>query len=340
MRSMGMMRMMRLLGMKRRKKTKMVTMSTVWQGWIAALVVFLWSAGCTEDDQQAGLEWPTDDTTFVFTQPDAEFTLATELEEISGLTFMEDGMLGAIQDEDGDLYIIDPASGEVVDVRSFGEAGDYEGIELADSVLYILRSDGRVYSFTSWSAPEFQGEAVDHSLPGRCDAEGIAHQSSLNRMLIVCKEHAGSEYRGKKAVYAFDRATGELTPEPVYLIDINDFEYNVEEHPFNEAVRSVLSDRMDMSGFRPSALAVHPQTGDVLMLSTVTKSLLRLDESGEITALWMLPAELFDQPEGLAIDSNGDLYISNEAGDRQYATLLRFSERGAPVQSDTLQTTE
>ena len=315
-------------------------MMTINSGWFVALAVVLWTAGCTSSDQPAGEAWPTDDSSYVFSEPDAEFTLSRELEEISGLSFVGGGMLGAVQDEDGDLYIIDAASGQIVNVRSFGGPGDYEGIELADSVLYILRSDGRVYSFASWNTPELEGEEVDHNLPNRCDAEGIAYQSSMNRMLISCKESPGREHRGKKAIYAFDRATGGLTTTPVYLLDINDFEFNVEEHPFNEAIRSMLSDRIDMSGFKPSGMAVHPQTGDLFLLSTVTKSLLRLDDAGTVTALWLLPAELFDQPEGIAIDTNGDVYISNEAGDRRYATLLRFSERSARSQSDTVQNSE
>lgn len=308
--------------------------------WILALCALLFPVACGSSTEEAsGEAWPTDDSTYVFSEPDAEFTLGIDLEEISGLTFMEDGMLGAIQDEEGDLFIIDPSSGEVVDVRTFGEPGDYEGIELADSLLYILQSDGMVYKFLDWNRTTLDGEAIDIDVPDRCDAEGIAHQPDMNRILIVCKEYAGKEYRGRKAIYAFDQATNQLEQSPAYLLDIDNFEFNVEEHPFNEAVRSMLSDRIDMSGFKPSALAVHPRTGDVYVLSTVTKSVLRLDASGAVTALWMLPVELFDQPEGIAFDSNGEMYISNEAGDRKFATLLRFDERDSTTSSileDTL----
>ena len=310
----------------------MTSMERTYTGCILTLCALLFQVACASSSEQPpGEAWPTDDSTYVFSEPDAEFTLTVDLEEISGLTFMEDGMLGAIQDEDGDLFIIDPSSGEIVEVRNFGEAGDYEGVELANSVLYILRSDGTVFMFENLSAAEIDGREVQYDVPGRCDAEGIAYQRSLDRILIVCKEHPGKGYRGKKAIYAFGPTSGEPSPSPAYLLEIDDFEYNVEEHPFNEAIRSMLSDRIDMSGFKPSGLAVHPRTGELFVLSGVTKALLRLDDTGAVTAIWMLPVELFDQPEGIAINSNGDVYISNEAGDRKYATLLRFRERGSAI---------
>ncbi len=294
----------------------------------AVLSMLLLHAACASPDEEPpGETWQANDTTYVFDQPDDEFELPAELEEISGLTFLDDGMIGAVQDEDGDLYVIDPATGGVVDVRNFAGGGDYEGIELADAGLHVLRSNGRVYTFESWDSAEFEGDWLEYDVPKRCDAEGLAYQSARNRLLIACKEQAGDGLKGMKAIYAFDPSTNELDPEPAYVLDIDDFEANMEEHPVNEAVRSVLSDRLDLSGFKPSALAVHPRTGDVYVLSSVTKAMLRLDDAGAVSAIWMLPDELFEQPEGIAFDAAGTLYISNEAGDRSHATLLSFEER-------------
>lgn len=299
------------------------------------------SAGCTPaGDAPPGESWPKQDTTYVFTEPDAVFELPVELDEVSGLTLMEDGKLGAVQDEEGDLYIIDPSTGEVVDIRTFGGRGDYEGLERADATLHILKSDGSLLSFANWTAGELEGDAHDIDLPSGCDAEGIAFQPSLNRMLVACKESAGEGLGGKRAIFAFDPAMYVLDQSPAYIVDAKDFERNIDDHPINEAVRAMLSDRMDMSGYKPSALAVHPRTGDVYVASTVTRSILRLNEAGSVTALWELPVESFAQPEGIAFDSNGDLYISNEAGSGRRATLLKFRERGSTSAITTEETGE
>lgn len=300
-------------------------------GLMTALGVLLVSFGCASSGEEPpGEIWQTQDSTYVFTEPDAEFELPAELAEISGLTFMEDGLLGAVQDEDGDLFIIDPSSGEVLDVRTFGEGGDYEGIERTSARLYILRSDGRIYSFTNWTGRELESETIDLDLPRGCDAEGIAVQHSLNRMLVACKENAGDGLTGHKAIFSFNLARHVLDASPAYVMNVKDFEQNIDDHPLNEAVRSMLSDRLDMSGFKPSALAVHPRTGDVYVASTVTRAVVRLSESGSVTSLWKLPGKLFAQPEGIAFDSNGNLYISNEAGGKKRGNLLKFRERRAP----------
>lgn len=304
-------------------------MMRIWTSFAKVLAVVLLHAGCgSSSDPSKDPAWRTDDSTYVFEEPDDVFILSKDLEEISGLTMLEEGVLGAIQDEDGDLFRIDVGSGEILDRQTFGKKGDYEGIEVGGERMYILRSDGRLNIIQDWSGQKLQTATEEADLPKGCDAEGIAYQKVQERLLIVCKEKAGKKFDGKKAVYAYDPASKTTTTEPVYVLDIEGFQASIEDHPINEAVTSILSERMDISGFKPSGLAVHPHSGELYIVSSVTKAIIRLNESGEVTALWMLPAELHDQPEGIEFASNGDLFISNEAGDRKRATLLRYRSRG------------
>lgn len=308
---------------------------------LTALMLLGVAFGCSMDDNQAAAVPPSEqDSLYAFSDPDATFELPPELEEISGLTLMEDGMLGAIQDEDGDLFIIDPATGQVLDVRPFGERGDYEGIARAEDRLYILRSDGRVFSFSSWTGSDLAGDSYDYDLPAGCDAEGIVHQSSLNRMLIACKENAGDGRQGTKAIFAFDPTTRQLEPEPAYTIDLKKLERYIEDHPINKALRNVLSERLELTGFKPSALAVHPLTGDLYVASSVRKVIVQIGEDGAIIAVWQLPGELFAQPEGIAFDTNGDLYVSSEAGNRRTAMLYMFRYRGGSAESASMEVSE
>ncbi len=297
-------------------------------GWIECLAIVLLHAGCgASNDSAPQAAWRGGDSTYVFSEPDDSFTLDKELEEISGLTMMENGLLGATQDENGILYLLDPGSGDIVETREFGKDGDYEGVELGGGRLYILRSDGRIYVFDSWDEDELSGETHDLDLPRGCDAEGIAYQASFDRILISCKERGGKGLDRMKAIFAYDPSAQALSADPVYILDVAAFEASIDEHPINEAVTSIMSDRLDLSGFKPSGLAIHPQTGDVFIISSVTKVIIRMDESGEVTALWELPAKLFDQPEGIAFNADGDLFISSEAGDRKNARLSRFRQR-------------
>lgn len=305
-------------------------MNRVWLSWIAGILHVLLQVGCgMPNESTPQSEWQGVDSTYAFDEPDEMFNLNVEIEEISGLTFMEDGLLGVVQDEKGILYILDPVSGDVVDRRTFAQDGDYEGIERGGGLLFIIRSDGKLFVFENWEGEELQGDSYDLDLVKGCDAEGIAYQSNMERLLISCKERAGKGLDRKKTIFAFDPATQELAEDPVYVLDVEAFEASVEDHPINEAIRSVMSDRLDLSGFKPSGLAIHPRSGDIFIISSVTKVVIRMQESGQVTAVWPLPSRRFDQPEGIAFGPDGDLFISNEAGDRKYATLLRFRDRSA-----------
>ncbi len=288
--------------------------------------------GCEASEQTTPeAAWRGVDSTYVFEDPDDVFTLDKDLKEISGMTMMENGLLATVQDENGILYIIDPTSGEIVEQRKFGKDGDYEGLERGGGHLFILRSDGRVYVFDESIDEEFVGDSYDLDLVKGCDAEGIGYQADRERLLISCKERAGKNLDGKKAIFAYDPATQILTDEPVYLFDIEAFEASIEDHPINEAVRSVLQDHVDVSGFKPSGLAIHPRSGDLYVVSSVTKVVVRMDDAGQVTGMWDLPADLFPQPEAIAFGPDGDLFISSEAGNRKNATLVRFRDRSSGI---------
>lgn len=295
-----------------------------------ALTIILLLAGCgSSTDPSPAVSWNDEDSMYVFNEPDSSFILHAELGEISGLALMEGGLLGAVQDERGVLYTVDPMSGDIIEQHTFGSDGDYEGIDIGGGQLFVIRSDGLLFIFDEWADGAFVGDSLELNLVRDCDAEGIAYQADFERLLISCKEAAGRELKRKKAIFAFDPVTRTLSSDPVYLFDIEEFEATIEDHPINEAVSSILSDRLDLSGFKPSGLAVHPHSGDLFVVSSVTKVVMRVDSTGQVRAMWTLPAERFDQPEGIAFGPGGELYISNEAGDRLYPTLLRFRDRSA-----------
>ena len=74
-----------------------------------------------------------------FDQPVARFEMPDALREISALTVLPDGQLGAVQDEDGDLYVLSAETGRIEAVIPFGPPGDYEGIEFVGDRLFVLR---------------------------------------------------------------------------------------------------------------------------------------------------------------------------------------------------------
>lgn len=261
-----------------------------------------------------------------FAAPDARFDLPGRLDEISGLTALDDRRLGAVQDENGTLFVLDAASGEVTHTHDFGGGGDYEGVERAGERVVVLRSDGLLFEIEDRQADEAEARALDTRLHGSCDAEGLAYDAASARLLIACKESPGRGLRGSRAVYAFDLAANALGSTPAYVIHADSVARSDGEHAIDEAVRALVRPISDINTFKPSALAVHPLTEEVYVLSSVRKVLVVLGRSGDVAAVWPLPDDLLPQPEGLAFLPDGTLFLTSEA-DGGTARLLRFDYR-------------
>ena len=256
--------------------------------------------------------------------PDARFELPDALDEISGLTMLDEQHLGAVQDEKGDLYVLDAATGAVVHTHDFGGSGDYEGVERVREFVVVLRSDGRLFVIDDWTADASEARSVETGLHGSCDAEGLAFDAEATRLLIACKESPGRGYRGSRTIYAFDPSTNRLDPVPAFVIRRDALAS--EGNGVDVAVRSFVEPVIDFNAFKPSAVAVHPLTGEVYVLSSVRKVLLVLDRSGALVAGWPLSESLLRQPEGLAFAADGTLFIASEA-DGGTAVVLRFDYR-------------
>lgn len=282
----------------------------------AALVVFGCGEAETPSAQPAGPAAPatpaatppstaTVEVPYDFTQPAATFQLPESLREISGITVLPDGRLAAVQDETGVLYTLDAATGAVLNEQTFAGEGDYEDVEFAAGAVWVLTSNGSLLEL-----PATGGTPEEHDTPlrGRCDAEGLALDAAQNRLLIACKEDPGEglDDNEVRAVYAFDLTARTLAASPVFTLS-----------------RSALD---AAENFKPSALAVHPTTGEVYVMSSVRNAIAVVRPDGQIAGVVELPEATNAQPEGLAFTSDGTLYLSNE-GPEGPATLQRFDAR-------------
>jgi uncharacterized protein YjiK len=113
--------------------------------------------------------------------------LPYSLIEISGLTISEDASaLYAVNDEKGLIYQLEAC--EITTRYDFGKNGDYEGIELVNNKMYIVKSNGKitVYNMNSLLEETIYGNklTVDN------DVEGLGYDPELNLLLLACKADA------------------------------------------------------------------------------------------------------------------------------------------------------
>lgn len=260
--------------------------------------------GVTEEPAPAA-----DDAPFDFSKPDISVELPDELVEISGVTVLSNGLLGAVQDEMGVIFLIDQETGAIESRIPFGESGDYEGVEKVEDRLFVLMSNGTLIEASGWDGGDPQTRTHKTDLKSKNDTEGLAYDARQGRLLIAAKEEPGSGLKkDQKAIYAFDLETETLSSEPAYVIDGKEVERQAG----------------GKGKFKPSALAVHPATGEIYVLSSVNKAVAILGADGALKQVWPLSDDLYVQPEGLAFSPDGTLYLTSEGG-KGKGMLFRFS---------------
>ncbi|MBL7797600.1 MAG: SdiA-regulated domain-containing protein [Saprospiraceae bacterium] len=240
--------------------------------------------------------------------------VSEDLYEVSGLgPTDEPGIFCAISDERGEVLFLDGAGGGAIVRRVlFREKGDFEGVELVRKCLYAVRSNGEVFEIDRWKTDKPQIESFKTFLSKTDDVEGLGYDKKRNALLLACKGDPDSTYA--RRIYAFDLRKKQLDSIPVF--NINPLEVN-ELLPY--------LDQEKHHYFSPSGIAVHPITGDVYVLSTALKRLVVLDyTTGKIRYAVRLDKKVLPQPEGIAFDSEGNLFLASE-GKKGEGMLLRFN---------------
>ncbi len=260
----------------------------------------------------------------VFKHPDRVYELPKSLAEISGLTLLDDFHLGAIDDESNKLFVIDLRTGKVTDRRNMGNARDYEGIERVGDTVYVLSSVGTIYEIKEKKNSRRITARYETGLYSRNDNEGLAYDATNHRLLIACKEYPGKGLKGYKTVYAFDLEQKRLLPEPVFKIDLARVEVVANGGVSKKKKKSWWKHTKQI---KPAALAVHPLTQQLFIISSAKRRMIVMNSDGSLATAYKLPKKYFVQAEGMAFLPNGDLFISNERADRKAATLLRFNYR-------------
>lgn len=265
-----------------------------------------------------------------YTRPQLVGDMPAELDEISGLSVAEghrDELL-AVQDEEGKIFRINAKTGGLLWAITFWKDGDYEGVEAVGDDVWVVKNTGTLYRVISPGKPGQRVEKFNTILTGDNDVEGLAYDAARNRLLLACKRDAKDDGndRDGRYIYAFDLATKTLSAKPVFAIAreaVKRFLDRCNRTSGHAKLIQFFVERDDYD-LAPSALAIHPITGQLFLLSSVGKILMVLNPDGRIDHLERLDKEFFPQPEGLAFAADGTLFISSEKKKAAHARLWRL----------------
>jgi hypothetical protein len=271
----------------------------------AVLLVFFLFTGCNDKKKEykspAGYDLSKSE----------KFMMNNDLKEISGIGFLNgsaDSTI-AIADEKGKLFYFSLGI-EKFNASKFSKKGDFEDVAiLNNSTIAVLKSEGSILLFGSEDVGKENIDSVrefTNILPAG-EYEGLA--ASNGKLFALCKNCEGDKQKKEVSVHTVEQINGgPLSVTNSFKIDLSIIQ---------------AGDAGEKAKFHPSGIAKHPITGDWFIISSVNKLLLVLDEAWKVKESFPLDPVLFKQPEGIAFNSKGDLYISNE-GIGGVANILSF----------------
>lgn len=251
-------------------------------------------------------------------QPNEKYFLPYVLEEVSGLSFKAPNSVLAVDDETGRVFEYDLSARKITHSMTFHSADDFEGVELVDSSVYVLKSDGDLFEFKYTLNKEPKATKYENDLGKKNDTEGLGYDPVTNQLLIACKEDGEIENNKVKgrAIYGFSLTEKKLTKEPIFEISSSMLAQFWEQHRDFDYEKERIK-------FKPSAISFNPIDQSYYVLASVGNLLVVINKNGKIKATYPISPRVLGQPEGICFSPNGDMYISSEGeGERGY--ILKF----------------
>ena len=248
-------------------------------------------------------------------KPSQVWNLPESLKGVSGIVWVDGNHCLLIEDLHPDLYLVRLGKEGVIEktilfAQQSDKKFDIEDVALTGNTAYALWSHGVIYQIANWnSKPAVR--RWETGLTKANNTEGLCFDPVSNDLLIACKNASRDEGQKKstRTVYRFDLSSGKLKEDPLLVIHKKDFKEKGNE----------------VSNFYPSAIAVHPQTHDLYILSTKeTKAMAVYSYDGKLKSFQLIDKELMPQPEGICFSPEGDLYISTEGKHGKQSKVLKF----------------
>ena len=250
-------------------------------------------------------------------KPDHTWKLPEELVEVSGNTWIDANHLVLIEDMHPLLYVVkvDDKNATLEKTIPFAEEDkeklDIEDVTLVDNTIYALWSHGVLFKIKEWQTKPVV-EKFNTFLKKENNTEGLCYDPVTKKLLLACKDESDikDEKKSTRAVYQFDMSQNKLDEQPFLLIHKKDFE-------------KVADEKLE---FNPSAIAIHPITHDIYLLSTRdTKCMAVYSHDGALKDFQFIDKDLMPQPEGICFSPDGKLYISSEGKKGDPGNLFEFN---------------
>lgn len=239
-----------------------------------------------------------------------EVVLPDRMEEVSGLEWVGDNLLLAIEDESSIIYSLSPETGKILDQQKFAKNADIEDIAWANDRAWVLQSNGTLYEVTSPFTEEVESEKYTFPIKKKRDLEAMVVSEDGAYIYTFCKTCEWEKETKESSIFRFD--IGAKAYEEISLKTLTASE-----------IKTVLKlkEKTNLK-MEPAAVALHPIQNKYYILSSTGKWLLITDTAFNYKEIYELNPKIFRQPEGITFDPKGNMYVSNEARGRKPNLLI------------------
>ncbi|MDA0193441.1 MAG: SdiA-regulated domain-containing protein [Bacteroidetes bacterium] len=260
-------------------------------------------------------------TKYDLLNPSKKFLLPYVLEEVSGLSFYKNDIIACIQDESGKIFFYDINEEKITHTILFEYSGDYEGIEIINNSVFVVKSNGDLFNLNiDFDVEKSQASKIETAFDSKNNIEGLGFDATKGKLILVTKDQAGLDDKKDKdsrGVYSFDLDKMKLDAKPLFVVTMEErrdfYKKNNPENSYDD--KRLL--------FKPSGIAVHPIDGNYYILASVGKILLVVSSAGDIIESYTIKPGILTQPEGICFAPDGTMYIASE-GDGDRGFMLRF----------------
>lgn len=241
--------------------------------------------------------------------------LPKELLEISGIAWLNENRVAAIEDNLGTIFIYNLANKKIENRLRFGPGGDYEGIAYVKGSYWVIRSDGHLFEVSA------AGKLIkEHQLPlTATDNIEILHYDAPNNRLILGQKD-GKKGASQKNCYAFNLSSKKFNTAPIFSLDLNDSVIACRQ---TSDSGNKKNKKKKGAVIRPSELAIHPLTSEIYIADGPNQRVLVLSADAKPKYYLSLDKNRFPQVEGLMFSPKGELYVSTE-GTKNPAKIARM----------------
>lgn len=246
-----------------------------------------------------------------------KFNLPESLFEVSGIAFDKgrSDTIYAIQDEEGKLFRLAWDVPRQLHTK-FAKKGDYEDVSIIRDRAYILKSNGAIFTFPMSEVYYEEPEGVEEvkGLLPKGEYEGMYGDERTGELFVICKSCGKDDPKSSVSGHILKTGPGgAINASGTFSIQVEQIRAR------NEKVSR---------GFKPSGIANNPVTDEWYIISAVNQMLVVADQQWNVKDVHHLNTNQFPQPEGIAFDQAGNLYISNEGDDLFSGNVLKFRKSG------------